>query len=68
MVFLTGVLQVRGAIRFGVNKVLVPFDSAAALQASVNTNDGLTSDELKKVVFVENILEVFQHAIEGKQS
>lgn len=39
----------------------------AEVRASLNTPEGLTSQELKMVVFTDTVLDLFKHAIEGKQ-
>lgn len=52
-------VKIRAALKFGVDTVLVPAFHAR------EAKEGLTKEELKKVAFVKDMLDVLCHGIEG---
>lgn len=58
--------QIKEAVSFGVDKVLVPHQNKKDIEVPMPGEDRLTPLEVGKVVYVADVLDVFEHAIEGE--
>lgn len=59
-------LQIREAVSFGVDKVLVPVGNRRVVEQPKPGIQPLSEEEAAKVVYVADILDVFEHTIEGR--